>query len=131
MRSLLLLLLAGLTVFGAADDWAKVKGLKTGSELRIFKKGSAQPISALMADLTDDNLVVLVKKTETAIPKGQIDRIDARPPSGSRVTKETTTKDSVGADGKETTSSSGGLSFGNKPDFETVYRRVTPPAQKK
>ncbi len=133
MRIFFFLLLAGLAAFGAGDDWAKVKALKTGSELRVYKKGSAQPISALMADLTDDNLIVLVKKTETAIPKDQIERIDARPPSGSRVTKESTTKDSIGADGKETSSSSTGYSFGSKPDFETVYRHATPPpaAQKK
>ena len=76
-----------------------------------------------MGDLTDDNLIVLVKKTETAIPKDQIDRIEARPPAGSRVTKETTTKDSVGPDGSPTSSMSTSYSVGGKPDFETVYRR--------
>jgi hypothetical protein len=123
MRAALLIVLACLVGFGAGDDWTKVKTLKTGAELRVFKKGSLQPIAALMADLTDDNLIVLVKKTETAIPKDQIDRIDARPSSGSRITKETTTKDSVGPDGAQTSSTSTGYSFGGKPDFETVYRR--------
>ncbi len=94
MRAFLLLLLAGLAGF-AADDWAKVKALKTGSELLVFKKGSTQSISAQFGDLTDDNLIVIVKKTETAIPKDQIDRVDARPPSGSRITREKTTKETV------------------------------------
>ena len=123
MRAFLLIVLACLAGFGAGDDWAKVKALKTGAELRVFKKGSTQPIAAQMADLTDDNLIVLVKKTETAIPRDQIDRIDARPSTGSRVTKETTTKDGVGPDGSQASSMSTGYSIGGKPDFETVYRR--------
>src|ERR1700733_6560084 len=93
MRGLLLLILAGVVAFGAEDEWAKVKALKTGAEIRVFKKGSMQPVMAQMDELTDDNLIVIVKKTQTAIPKDQIDRIDARPTGGSRVTKETTTKE--------------------------------------
>ncbi len=122
MRGLLLLLLAALASFGAGDEWTKVRSLKTGAELHVYKKGSAQPISAQMDELTDENLVVIIKKTQQAIPKDQIDRIDARPPSAGP-TKETTTKRTVDADGKESTSTSTGYSFGGKPDFETVYRR--------
>ena len=130
MRAFLLILLACLMGFGAADDWAKVKALKTGAELRVFKKGSAQPIAAQMGDLTDENLIVLIKKMETAIPRDRIDRIDARPSTGSRVTKETTTKDGVGPDGSPTSSMSTGYSVGGKPDFETVYRRSPVPPKK-
>ena len=36
MRGLLLLMLAGLVAFGAEDEWAKVKALKTGAELRVY-----------------------------------------------------------------------------------------------
>ena len=39
--------LAALAAFGADDALAKVKALKTGSELQVYKKGSTQPISAL------------------------------------------------------------------------------------
>ena len=77
-----------------------------------------------MGDVTDENLIVIIKKTETAIPRDQIDRIDARPASGSRVTKETATKDGVGPDGSTTSSVSAGYSVGGKPDFETVYRHL-------
>ena len=129
MRGLLLLMLAGLVAFGADDDWTKVRALKTGAELRVFKKGATQPVLAQMDELTDENLVVIVKKTQMAIPKNQIDRVDARP-AGGGAKKETTTKQSVDADGKETTSTSTGYSFGGKPDFETVYRRP-PGAPKK
>jgi hypothetical protein len=128
MRKLFLFLLAALTVLGAGDDWAKVKSLKAGAELRVYKKGSMQPVMAQMGELTDDNLIVIVKKTETAIAKDQIDRIDARPSSGSRVTKETTAKDGGGPDGA-TSSVSTNYSTGSKPDFEMVYRR--PPATPK
>jgi hypothetical protein len=122
-------MLAGLAAFGAGDEWTKVRALKTGAELRVYKKGTTQPVLAQMDELTDENLVVIVKKTQTAIPKDQIDRIDARP-SGGGATKETTTKQTVDADGKENTSTSTGYSFGGKPNFETVYRRP-PGAPKK
>src|SRR5580658_5279009 len=84
MRGLLLLMLAGLVAFGAGDDWTKVRALKTGAELRVFKKGAAQPVLAQMDELTDENLVVIVKKTQMAIPKNQIDRLDARPAGAAR-----------------------------------------------
>jgi len=128
MRGLLLLMLAGLVAYGADDDWAKVKALKTGAELQVYKRGSTQPIAAQMDELTDENLVVIVKKAQTAIPREQIDRIDARP-ARKRVTKETTTKQTVDPDGTQNTSTSTGYSFGSKPNFETVYRR--PPAAPK
>lgn len=134
MRGVLLFLLAGLVAFGAEDEWAKVKALKTGAEIRVFKKGSMQPILAQMDELTDDNLIVIVKKTQTAIPKDQIDRIDARPSNNRQITKETATKENfpdakaqadAGAAGPATpsTSTSTSVSIGGKPDFETVYRR--------
>ena len=134
MRGLLLLMLAGLVAFGADDEWGKVKALKTGAEIRVFKKGSTQPVLAQMDELTDDNLIVIVKKTQTAIPRDQIDRIDARPTGGSRVTKETVTKENypdskaaadAGSAGPAlpSTSTSTSVSVGGKPDFETVFRR--------
>lgn len=126
MRGIFLLLLAAVVVFGAEDEWAKVKALKTGAEIRVLKKGSMQPVLGLMDELTDENLVILVKKTQTAIPKDQIDRIDARPMGGSRVTKETKAKETY-ADAKNAapgTESSTSVTVGSKPDFETVYRRA-------
>jgi hypothetical protein len=134
MRGLLLMMLVGLAAFGAEGEWVKVKALKTGAEIRVYKKGSMQPVLAQMDELTDENLIVIVKKTQTAIPKDQIDRVDARPSGGSRVTRETTTKETfpdskAAADAGQagpagpTTSTSTSVSMGSKPDFETVYRR--------
>jgi hypothetical protein len=130
MRAFLLLLLAALVAFGADDDWAKVKALKTGAELRVYKKGSAQPISAAFGDLTDDNLIVILKKTETAIPRAQIERIDARPTAGNRVTKDAVAKDTVDPDGSPRSSLSTGYSIGSKPDFQIVYKRTAAPPKK-
>ena len=134
MRRMLLLLLALLAAFGAEDEWAKVKALRTGTEIRVFKKGTTQPVLAQIDELTDENLVVLVKKTQTAIPKDQIDRVDARPTGGSRIVKETTTKEtypdanSAGPSPQKApdvpgTSTSTNFAIGSKPGFETVYKR--------
>ena len=96
-----------------------------------------------MDELTDDNLVVINKNQQTAIPRDQIDRVDYRPSGKSRVTKETTTKvnDGVGdpkavipgpnGSGGPSTSTSSGLSIGSKSDFETVYKRPPSAASKK
>jgi hypothetical protein len=134
-----LFLCAAVLAFGADDPWAKLKELKTGTELRVYKKGAAQPLLVKMDELTDDNLVVIDKKEQTAIARDQIERVDYRPSGKSRVTTETKTKvnDGVGdpkavipGPGQQgnpgpSTSTSSGVSIGSKPDFETIYRRPT------
>src|SRR5579863_6245112 len=92
MSKFFLLLLAAMTAFAADDPWAKVRDLKGGTELRIYKRGIPQPVLAKSADVTDDNLIVVVKNEQVAIPKDQIDRIDYRPKPGSRLTTETKSK---------------------------------------
>ncbi len=120
---------------GADDQWSKVRELKSGVELRVFKKGSALPVQAKMDEATAENLLVVVKNEQVAIPKDRIDRIDSRPAqSGSRVTKRSKTtseppdpkQPSVGPSrgiSGPSVSSSTSLSVGSRPDFETVYRR--------
>jgi hypothetical protein len=136
VRRLFLFLLIGVAAWAADDAWSKVKALKTGTDLRIYKKGSTQPILAQMDELTDDNLIVIVKKTQTAIAREDIDRIDARP-AGGRVTAQTTTKETA-PDSKSAaeqtagrgqpdvpgTTTSSSVVVGSKPDFELVYRRA-------
>jgi hypothetical protein len=144
MRTLLLFLCSALVAFGAEDPWAKVKELKTGTELRVYKKGTVLPLVVKMDELTDDNLIVINKNEQTAIARDQIDRVDYRPSGKSRVTKETTTKvnDGVGdpravipsprqGNPGPSTSTSSNLSIGSKPDFETIYRRPTGAPAKK
>ena len=121
-------------VFGADDEWNKVRELKSGTELRIIKRRASQPVLAVMDEASDESLIVVVKNEQTAIPKGEIERIDYRPKqTGSRVTKETktTTETPEARQGtpKPTGSASGSSSYsssvnvGGKPDFETIYRR--------
>jgi hypothetical protein len=108
--------------------------LKTGTELRVFRRDAKQPVQAIMDEANDERLVVVVKNEQTAIPKEDIDRVDYRPPqSGSRLKSEskvTTEVPGARADlpvpkrsGGEPRSVSSGLSIGSKPGFETVYRR--------
>jgi hypothetical protein len=143
MVKFVFLLCTALLAFGADDPWTKLKELKTGTELRVYKKDSAQPLLVKMDELTDDNLVVINKNEQTAIARDQIDRVDYRPSGKSRVTKESTTKVNDGAGDPKavipsprpgpagpSTSTSSGLSIGSKPDFETIYKRPTGGAPK-
>jgi hypothetical protein len=129
-----------MALYAAENPWNKVKDLKTGVELRIYKTGAKQPILAMMDEATDERLVIVVKKEQMAIDKDQIDRIDYRPAkSGGRVTQETrTTNDPPGqvagpaprgggSSGGPSSSSSSSMNIGSKPDFETIYRRAPVP----
>lgn len=128
-------LAAALLAVGADDAWTKVRELTTGQELRIQQKGVTKPILAEMAEATEERIVVVVKNEQLAIPKENIDRIEARPKGGSRVTKESkvTTKAPGnpepgdyrpgGPNAGPSQSVSSGMTIGGKPAFETVYRR--------
>lgn len=141
-RSLLLLLTAA-AAFAAGDPWAKVKELKSGTEIRIARKGVPQPLEAKLDEVRDDAVVIVLKNEQTAIPKEEIDRLDYRPKSGSRVTAETKssvermeTKPAAGMSHSSPVPGqtySSGVNVGSKPAYETVYRRQTgapPPAKK-
>jgi hypothetical protein len=140
MSKLFFCLLAAMTAFAADDPWAKVRDLKSGTELRIYKKGTAQPVLAKSDDVTDDNLIVVVKNEQVAISKELIDRIDYRPAKpGGRLTTETKSKptDPDYTPGPPTrgpavpgTSTSTSVGIGSKPDFELIYKRPTPPPKK-
>ena len=117
----------------AADNpWAKVKELQSRSELRIYKKGVREPITAVFDEANDDRIIVIVKDKQMAIPKEDIDRIDARPGAARKMSVEKTDKrtepDYVPRPNAGPpvpgTSSSSNVSFGGKPDFQTIYRRA-------
>ena len=140
MFKLFLCSLVALAAFGADNPWNKVKDLKTGTELRIFKVGGKAPILATMDEADDERLVIVVKKEQMAIEKDQIDRIDYRPPKSGgdhRVTSETRTtteppgqtagpmpQGSSGGGGPLSSTSSSVNFGGGKPDFEVLYRRT-------
>src|SRR5947208_6775757 len=89
MRKIVLFFACTLLAFAADDPWAKVKEIKSGTELRVYKKGSAQPLLVKMDEATDERLVFVDKKEQTSIAREEIDRIDARPSGKRPVTKET------------------------------------------
>jgi len=135
MPRIFILVLAALTIFAADNPWTKVRELKSGSDLRIYKRGANQPIIATMDEANDERLIAVVKNEQIAFAKADIDRIDARPETkGGRMMKTTTTTttelhDKVAAPGPQgqlgpSTSTSTGFSNRPKPDFETIYRRV-------
>ncbi|MBI5084154.1 MAG: hypothetical protein HZB13_06100 [Acidobacteria bacterium] len=121
-------------------EWDKVRALKTGVELRIFKAGATQD------EAREDVIVVILKNEQVAIQKADIDRLDYRPQGGTRLTRQTTvTKDAQvpGAEPKSptfpthpesgnTSSATTNYSVGDKPAFETLYRRkaASSPPQK-
>jgi hypothetical protein len=133
IRNLAILFSAAALTAAAQSSWDKVKELKSGTEIRIVQKGVERPVAATFDELRDDDILVVVKNEQKAIPKYQIDRIDARPKSGSRITTETTSKISTPDARPQASphskppvpgqSTSSGVSFGGKPGYETVYRR--------
>jgi hypothetical protein len=136
MPKLLLFALAALTLFAADTPWDKVRDLKTGTELRIFKKGSRQPVIGTMDEANDERVVVVIKNEELAIQKDDIDRIDFRPATKSHAVKETRTTQSdstqttpvgpqpKGSQSGPSTSTTTSIGTASKPDFETIYRRT-------
>jgi len=141
MSKIFLLVLAAITVLAADNPWRKVRELKSGSELRIYKRGATQPVMATMDEADDERLIAVVKNEQVAFAKADIDRIDSRPETkGGRMVKTTTTTNTElhdkvaapGPQGQMGPSSSTSTSFGNrpKPDFETIYRRPAGAPQK-
>jgi len=140
MRWFAIVLLAAVTAVAADDSWTKVRDLKSGTDLRIFKKGGLHPILAKMEEANPDALVIVVKNEELAIPRDLIDRIDYRPLKTGRVTKETreafepadarTAAESPNNIPGQSVSASTSYVFGSQPDFQTLYRRPPPEPKK-
>src|SRR3954471_9821659 len=89
IRNLAILLSAAALAVAADNPWDKVKELKSGAEVRIVRKGVAQPIEAKFDELTDESVLIVDKNEQKAIPREEVERLDARPKAGSRVTTET------------------------------------------
>ena len=138
MRLVIICVGLALSLFGADDAWTKVKKLKSGTEIRIFKVGEKNGVVAKFYEADDERAVVVVKNEQRAIAKADIERLDARPLKGGGLTKTTKSEniDPAAAAGKPRTpaspavpalaSSATGVSYGGKPDFELVYRRGAP-----
>jgi len=135
MRRFLFLILTAAAAATCADDpWQAVEKLKSGTEIRVVKKGSTQPVTGNFYEANDERLVWVVKNEQQSIPKDQVDRIEARRQAAARVKVEgkTATEDPQAA--KEppvgmnerpmaATTSTSSVTIGDKPPFELVYRR--------
>jgi hypothetical protein len=65
--------------FAAADPWSKVIALKSGSEVRILKSGDKQPLSGQFSEADEERVIVVVKSTQFAITRAEIERVEAKP----------------------------------------------------
>ena len=137
MSRFVFLALAAATLFAADDPWAKVQALKSGTEIRVLKKGSTQPLIGKFDEADATRLLMVLKTEQIAVPKEQVDRLDYRPAAGSRVTVNGKTVQNDPSAAREpragmnheseggTTSTTAGVNVGSKPDFELLYRRPT------
>ena len=132
MRPVLFLIAVFATLAAdTKDPWEKVRALKTGTDVRIIKSRAPSPISAKFAELTDVNLVVILKNEQIAIPRDKITRIESRPQKGyvrteTKVTPPSGSSKSVPS-AAPAASYSTGVAISDKIEFETIYQR-TPPA---
>jgi hypothetical protein len=142
MTKFAFILLAASRAFGADTSWPRVQEIKSDSELRIYKKGSAQPLIAIFDEANEERIVIVIKNEQMAILREDIDRIDAGPPSKTprklkgeskvKTNEPDTSPHPESGVPVPTTSYSTGLNVtggGSKADFETIYRRP-PPASK-
>ena len=72
---LLLAVVAAAALAAAPDPWAAVVKLKSGTPIRVLKKGSMQPVIGKFDEADDERVVLVVKNEQVAIPKDQIDRL--------------------------------------------------------
>lgn len=77
--------------FAADDPWIKVESIKSGTEIRVLKRGSTQPVIGKFDEANSEHLVLVVKNEQVAIAKDQVDRLDYRP-AGGRASVSSTTK---------------------------------------
>jgi hypothetical protein len=136
MRPLALALSLISLAFAAEDPWTKVIALKSGSEVRILKSGEKQPLTGQISEADADRVIVVVKSTQFAIAKEDIEKLEAKP-LGAKALK--TEQRNVPQDpnvelakpkpprpGASPTpalqSGSSGVSY-TRPGFELVYRK--------
>lgn len=71
----LLLTLAAISAFAADDPWTKVREIKSGTEIRVYKKGSKVPVVGKIDQATEDAVVIMLKKEEIEIEREEIGSI--------------------------------------------------------
>lgn len=132
MRSVRFLIAVFVTLAAdTKDPWEKVRALKTGADIRIIKAGAAAPVMAKFAELTEDNLVVILKNEQIAMPRDKIARIESRPQKGHVRTETKISPPSESSKGAKSvpgaapsSTYSTGVAISDKTDFETIYQRT-------
>lgn len=133
MKRAILLLLTAAAAFGAEDPWMKVRELKSGVELRIYKLNEQAPILAQLDQAGEESLIVITKNAQLSIPKQDIERIDYREARSQRRGKGVRVERKVAAKNAEvtnntipgaTTSVATGIRLPFRAHFETIYRRT-------
>ena len=54
--------LLAATSFAADDGWSKVTALRSGTEIRVFRRDAKEPIAAKMDEANDERIVPLAIK---------------------------------------------------------------------
>lgn len=130
MKRLAPLLLAAMAVLAAEDSWVQVRELKSGTDLRIYRVNTKEPLLARFDQASDESLIVITKNGQVSIPKEQIDRLDCRRTPPNRLVKETRTDRKIARKGAEisnntipgaTTSVKTRLEIPSKSAFEKIY----------
>lgn len=134
MKAIVTLILSAFALFSEDNPWAKVLELKSHAELRIFKKGSTTPLLATFDEANNERILIVVRNAQMAVAREDIDRLDARPATRpAKWVKDTSVKPKspdLPGNVAERPGESYGTSFskssGDRPDFETIYRRPAP-----
>lgn len=132
---ILLAVLLALGVACAGDEWARLKAVKSGTELKVKKVGTAQVLEAKMDELTETSLLVATQKEQLSIARDEIEWVQARqegrkgPAVVSESKKEMERPEQAAAplpgrrtSPQETQSISNNVVF-NRPGFEVVYKK--------
>jgi len=104
----------------AADDWQKVRDLKSNSEVRIYKKDSTKPLAGKISGATERKVILMTKNEVVSIDRSEVDRVEYHPPS--KVEKNESSGTATNEDGSNSQSSSYGVSW-SREGWQTVYQR--------
>lgn len=129
---------ATLARFETEDAWQSVIALAAGTEIRVLRKDALnKPVLGVFDEADGERLVLVVKNEQVAVPRAQIQQVDARPKAGSRVTRTSQSTQNMPMDRptaanpaervrpvppNSSSSTSSGISIGSKPGFEVVYK---------
>src|SRR5262245_22747069 len=75
---LVFILISAALACAAQESWADVRSVKSGSELRIYKKGDKKPVTGNVSEISEESVVVSVKHGQESIPREEIAKVELR-----------------------------------------------------